>query len=99
MSEKWHFGVNICLVGILSFPFHMSRGSEVWAEINCSTGILFANLFFPLSNNYSKERIFHFPLVLACFGPGDPGRGHKGWLCFGSKGPSHCQGVPSTWET
>lgn len=43
----------------------MSKGPEVWAEINCSTGILFAKLYLPLPNNYSKEIIFHFPLIFA----------------------------------
>lgn len=59
--------VNIYRMGILSFPFRMSIGPEVWADINCSTRILFANLFLPLSSNYSKEIVFHFQLIFAWF--------------------------------
>lgn len=51
MSEKWDF-VNIYLTGILSFPFFTCdqrfssyESVQVWAEINCISGILFCWLY------------------------------------------------------
>jgi len=63
----------------------MSKGPEICAEINCSTGTIFANLFLLLSNNYPNYVIFHFPLIFACFDPRDPGRGNKAGYVLSAK--------------
>lgn len=107
-SEKWDFGVLTPISQVFSPFLHLAYGQrfrsyekvQVWAEINCMSGILFADYILPISNNYSKEIFFSFSGdFFACFDTGNPGREFKSWLCVVSKGHSHSQGVPSTWKT
>lgn len=61
-SEKWDFGV-LTSISQVFLPFLFFTYDErfrsyekvqVWAEVNCISGILFADYILPLSNNYSK---------------------------------------------
>lgn len=65
-SEKWHFGVNICLVGILSFPFLF-----IWAKVQKFGRRLTAVLeffllicFFPFPTITPKKEFFIFHCFL-----------------------------------
>lgn len=96
-SEKWDFGVLVSISwAFFPFPFIWEKVKKFGLRLTAVLEFFLLICFFSFPTVTPKKNFFHFPFIFAWF---DPGRGHKDWLCFVSKGHSHCQGMPTTWET